>query len=108
MDDHRRYGVSRSVVAEILDPRVDARERADRRRADSHVPVVFDHALADQLSTGHVVVVEVVEEVEQARWSIGFNGSAYPPSDGRQPSRQDWAPRRSLQRDAGAKLLPEG
>ena len=34
------------------------------------VPVVFEHAFADELSAGDVVVVEVVQELEQERGPI--------------------------------------
>src|SRR6266478_9909214 len=50
MYDHGRYVVARDVLAKVLDPRIDARQGADGRRADCDRPIGFNDALADPLS----------------------------------------------------------
>src|ERR1700704_150411 len=73
VQDERRHIVARDVLAEVLDPRIDARQRAGGGCARGHVPVVFDDALAHELSAQNVIVVKVVQEVEQERGSVGLD-----------------------------------
>src|SRR5689334_22358858 len=61
VQNERRYGVAREVLAEVLNPRIDASERADRRSTGGHVPVVFEYPLADELACRDIVVIEVAE-----------------------------------------------
>src|SRR5580704_6669214 len=56
----RWYGITSDVLTEVLDPRIDASERANRRRAGGHVPIVLEYALAHELASRDIVVVEVV------------------------------------------------
>ena len=65
VQNERRYGVARDVLAEVLNPRIDASQRADRRGTGGHVPVVFEDALAHELASGDIVVVEVAQKVHQ-------------------------------------------
>src|SRR5471032_3402600 len=59
VQNERRYGVASNVLTEVLNPRIDARPRASRGRANGHVPVVLEDSLADKLPYRDVVVVEV-------------------------------------------------
>src|SRR6202163_937520 len=59
VQDERRHIVLWDVLAEVLDPAVDARRGPDGGGASGHVPVVFEHALAYELPARDVVVVEV-------------------------------------------------
>src|SRR3977135_2424536 len=74
VQNERRYGVARDVQAEILNPRIDATQRASRRRADGHIPVFLEDALAHELSSRDLVVVEVVHKFPEGGRSIRLDG----------------------------------
>src|SRR5487761_267627 len=59
VQNERRYGVARDVVPEVLNPRIDASQRADRGGAGGYVPVVLEDALTHELPSRDIVVVEV-------------------------------------------------
>src|ERR1700724_2764854 len=73
VQDERRHVVLWDVLAEILDPAVYTVQRPNRGRTRGDVPVVFEHALAHELTARHVVVVEVSQELHQERWTIRTN-----------------------------------
>src|SRR2546427_1976178 len=75
VQNERRYGVARDVQAEILNPRIDATQRASRRRADGHIPVFLEDALAHELASRDVVVVEVAQKFHQEGRSIRLDRS---------------------------------
>src|ERR1700744_1343982 len=60
VQNERWYGVASDVLAEILDPGIDASPRSNRRCADRHVPVTGNDLLAHELGSGDIVVVKVV------------------------------------------------
>src|SRR3977135_2742555 len=74
MQNERRYGVASDVLTEVLNPRVDASQRADRRRAGGHVPVVLEDALAHELASRDIVVVEVAQKFHQKGRPIRLDG----------------------------------
>src|ERR1700730_866628 len=72
VQNERRYGVASNVLSEVLNPRIDASQRASRRRAGGHVPVVLEDSLAHELASRDIVVVEVAQKVHQQGRPIRF------------------------------------
>src|SRR5258707_12398043 len=74
VDNQCGNGVLRNVWPKILHPGIDALQRSNRGGTGGHVPVVLQHAVAHELSTVHVVVVEVLQEVENSRRPVRADG----------------------------------
>src|SRR5438552_3002748 len=60
VQDESGHVIVRDVLAEVLNPRVNTRQRPGSGCAYAHVPVVFEYPLAHELPARDVVVVEVV------------------------------------------------
>src|SRR5262245_28718154 len=78
VEDERRHVVLFEVLSKVLDPAVDARDGADRGGTNAHIPIVFEHAFADELPACDIVVVEVAQELHQKRRTVRTNGGLDP------------------------------
>src|SRR5438874_12013080 len=60
VDNQCGHRVLRDLLPKIIHPRIDALHRSYRRGPGGHVPVVLQHAVAHEISTAPVVVVELL------------------------------------------------
>src|SRR5215471_8253176 len=76
MQDQGGHGVMRNVLAEILDPCIDAGQCSYRRRAGCDIPVILKHPIAHELSACHIVIVEITQELHEEGGSVGLDSGA--------------------------------
>src|SRR3984893_5873036 len=73
---HGRQVVAGDVFTEVLDPRIDAGQGADRRRSDCDRPVGFNDALADPLSVSPANTVEVLQKLHERDRPVRLDAGA--------------------------------